>query len=291
MCDSLLDPIPLGVYRKSNKNFNAHNRAQLKEIQAKNRAQEANATLKQFDQPFVMNKFKHVDSKVKQFMQPGADSPENDAKQEARHDFLKSKKKSTQLVNTAVKTDEKSYEKKHVSSKPAMPTLDELRARKVALELSAPTDTPNFITSNALKAIHNDPSLKKKATAPAKLKQSLGTAAPPVQGHANGKVPAYLKDIKAELEHKKKWEQAQVDEYANRPPIGYTRLSEEDRLETLQSLKQRRNELEGEMNKLPMLRDNFTLQKREKDIRKTLDEVDDAIRVFSRKEVLIAEDF
>ena len=94
------------------------------------------------------------------------------------------------------------------------------------------------------------------------------------------------KAIKHEKEQKEKEEQKKKDEC----PPGMRLVSEEDRLETLTELEKSKREVQGAINKLPMLCDTQFLQQKKNNMERKLQEIDEAIKIFSRKKVYIADD-
>lgn len=103
-----------------------------------------------------------------------------------------------------------------------------------------------------------------------------------------GKVPKYLQEmkIKAEIlkdiENKKK----ELEKY----PKGTRLLSEEERLLTLQKLKESKKELENLLEKLPITLNSLSSRKKQQKLYKELDEIDQAIETFSKNQVFVKID-
>jgi hypothetical protein len=73
-------------------------------------------------------------------------------------------------------------------------------------------------------------------------------------------------------------------------PKGTRLISEEERLETLHSLENSKKEIITLLEKMPISMKTITLQNRKTELEKKLDEIEDAIRTFSRKQVFIKID-
>lgn len=70
---------------------------------------------------------------------------------------------------------------------------------------------------------------------------------------------------------------------------GMIRLSEEERLQTLESLKTNRAELLSALSKLPFVIDTPTLKRRQTDIETKIREIENAIGIFNRTTVYVAK--
>lgn len=107
--------------------------------------------------------------------------------------------------------------------------------------------------------------------------------------HKNyGKIPSYINQYKIEAEIKKELEQRKQKE--SKYPKGTRLLKEEERLKTLDGLINSKNELINCLEKLPISMSSVSAQKRKMEIEKRLDEIEEAIATFSRKEVFIKVD-
>jgi hypothetical protein len=67
-------------------------------------------------------------------------------------------------------------------------------------------------------------------------------------------------------------------------------LSEDERLETLNQLLESRKEVITLLERMPISLKTMSLQNRKMELERKLDELDDAIRTFSRKQVFIKVD-
>ena len=92
--------------------------------------------------------------------------------------------------------------------------------------------------------------------------------------------------IKAEILKEKKKKKKEEEKY----PKGTRLLSEEERLFTLQKLKESKKELENIIEKLPITLNSLSLRNRQKQLYKELDEIEQAIVTFSKKQVFVKLD-
>lgn len=90
------------------------------------------------------------------------------------------------------------------------------------------------------------------------------------------------------MEDKKEQERKQAEEA--KLPKGTKLLSEEERVETLNNLIKKKNDLESELFKLPISLKTMSMQNKKAELEKKLNELDDAINQFSKKKVFIKSD-
>lgn len=107
--------------------------------------------------------------------------------------------------------------------------------------------------------------------------------------HRNyGHVPKYLKGMKIKSKIMKEIEKKKEEE--KNYPKGTRLLSEEERSFTLQKLKERKNELDNMISKLPISLDSFGAKNRQNKLYKDLDEIEQAIATFSKNKVFVKID-
>lgn len=73
-------------------------------------------------------------------------------------------------------------------------------------------------------------------------------------------------------------------------PPGMKLVPESDRIATLSELERNKKEIQGTINRMPILCDTMSLQQKKAQLERKLEEIEDAIKIFSRKKVYIAED-
>jgi hypothetical protein len=100
-----------------------------------------------------------------------------------------------------------------------------------------------------------------------------------------GAIPAYLVGRKKELEEAQ--EQARLARAPPSAPPGQRLVPEEERLATLDRLRCRMRELEGELARLPLTMRSLLSQQKRSAIEQGMEEVENAIRTFSKQKVFV----
>ena len=101
-------------------------------------------------------------------------------------------------------------------------------------------------------------------------------------------MPEYLEKRKQELKEQKEMEIKRQKE--RNLPMGYKILSEEERQERLNNLKEEKRNLEQELYKLPIARLSAKQKQTKSSIEKSLDEIEEKIyKLIGYKEVIVKE--
>ena len=100
-----------------------------------------------------------------------------------------------------------------------------------------------------------------------------------------GKIPKYIQNMKDE--EKKKKEIEKIKKETSKYPKGTRLLSEEERLFTLEKLKQRKNDINQILEKISLTCDTIAFRNKKEELFKKLDEVENAIETFSRQKVFV----
>ena len=100
-----------------------------------------------------------------------------------------------------------------------------------------------------------------------------------------GKIPKYIENMK--LENEKKSEMEKLRKATAKYPKGTRLLSEEERLFTLEKLKQSRDDINKVIEKLPITSDTQAFRNKKDELFKKLDEIENAIETFSKKKVFV----
>jgi len=100
-----------------------------------------------------------------------------------------------------------------------------------------------------------------------------------------GKIPKYIENMK--LENEKKIEKEKLRKETAKYPKGTRLLSEEERLFTLEKLKQSRDDINKVIERLPITPDTQTFKNKKDELFKKLDEIENAIETFSKKKVFV----
>ncbi|XP_078095446.1 enkurin domain-containing protein 1 [Mustelus asterias] len=100
-----------------------------------------------------------------------------------------------------------------------------------------------------------------------------------------GQLPQYL------IERRNQWSKEAEEQRKNIPdpsmPPGHTRMPENERLETLNSLQQTQKELTKQLLMFPVRVDTIGMRNRRTDLERKLAEIEEAIKIFSRPKVFI----
>ena len=100
-----------------------------------------------------------------------------------------------------------------------------------------------------------------------------------------GKIPKYIENMK--LENEKKLQTEKLRKETAKYPKGTRLLSEEERLFTLEKLKQSRDDINKVIEKLPITPDTQAFKNKKEELFKKLDEIENAIETFSKKKVFV----
>ena len=100
-----------------------------------------------------------------------------------------------------------------------------------------------------------------------------------------GKTPRYLQNMKIEAEKQKEIDLLKKQE--EKYPKGTRLLSEEERVFTLNKLLESKKEIETLISKLPITMASQAARNKQEELYKKLDEIDNAITTFSRKQVFV----
>ena len=100
-----------------------------------------------------------------------------------------------------------------------------------------------------------------------------------------GKTPKYLQNMRIEAEKKKEIEKLKKE--TSKYPKGTRLLSEEERLFTLEKLKQSKNDINQIIERLPITCDSQAFRNKKEELFKKLDEIENAIETFSKKKVFV----
>ena len=141
---------------------------------------------------------------------------------------------------------------------------------------SSSSQVKNFIAANALSVIHTAPPSTQPAPEPTPLHS------------AYGRVPLYLQQRKAEAEEKR--ERAREEKAARAVPAGMRRVGEEEREATLARLRQSRDEAERQVMRLPLRCETVSRRRQKEEAEHRLQDIEDAIALFSKKVVYITLD-
>ncbi|XP_019848901.1 PREDICTED: enkurin domain-containing protein 1-like isoform X2 [Amphimedon queenslandica] len=108
------------------------------------------------------------------------------------------------------------------------------------------------------------------------------------KSYKKGTVPKYL------LERKEEWRREEKERLASLPdptvPPGHVVMSTSDRLKTLETLKQHQDELLKELQSLSLTADTLRINVKRNQLESRLIEIEDAIKIFSKRRVFVKVD-
>lgn len=268
--------IPIGSRPKTQegKNFGKENYQKIKEIQKANKEkQKESARGEPMKAIYKPRKFDHVESKVAEAIQAPPTAPRPNST-----DYLKAHSKSGPKVNV---------DKRPASAEPVVPRIEKLSiprassARQVRIERKP----VNHVAENARKAksikMKRAPSLN--ALDDLKKKQESDMTA-----YKRGNVPKYLKT------RQERWKKEEETRLANIPdpsiPPGHSLMPDDERRKTLALLNKSQDEMLRELQSLPVSKDTLRVKQRKEHLEKKLQEVDTAVKIFSRPKVFVKDE-
>ena len=141
-----------------------------------------------------------------------------------------------------------------------------------------PKINKNYVRENIRLIVDNKIPTKKYTNIPNNKKLE--------EKHKNfGKVPEYIKKFEQEREKEKQEQMRRKLE--KKYPKGTRLLSDEERIKTLNSLKQAQIENSLILEKMPITNRTFKLQQKKDELIRKLNEIDKAIEMFSKKQVFV----
>lgn len=106
--------------------------------------------------------------------------------------------------------------------------------------------------------------------------------------YQRGQTPKYLQS------RQRQWQHETEERIRNTPdpdmPPGHRKMPEEERMKTLEVLRQKEKELQNSIHKFPLSAETLRAKKKKAEIENQLAEVEEAIKIFSRRKVFVKID-
>ncbi|XP_033099636.1 enkurin domain-containing protein 1-like isoform X2 [Anneissia japonica] len=143
----------------------------------------------------------------------------------------------------------------------------------------------NFVAHNARLARKHQPQRPPSAVAQSTLEEKRKAD---MENYNKGQVPKYLRN------RQQQWQADEAERIRNIPdpemPPGHKMMPKEERIKTLNILKEKERELQLQLHKVPLNPETFRAKTLKTDIETKLAEVEEAIKIFSRNKVFIKVD-
>eukprot|EP01135_Chromosphaera_perkinsii_P003970 Nk52_evm13s265 gene=Nk52_evmTU13s265 len=275
--EDLRPPTPKKVPKKP-KNFTKSNMRKLRNLEDNVRKKKEEEEMKKqvIENPppaFKMKRFSQVESKVAKHIKNMKNSAEERQNSARARKYLKAHSIKKDLPEKPSKEDIERLRAKRIVMKPPIPKAKDTRPQPERKKRE-------FIRENALQTIHTHP----PATPP-------GTPPPSTtveKIHPRGCVPKYLGKIKGELDAAKA--AAEQAKKKDKVPKGMVLVSEDVRRETLKHLQSNYDNTLTELRRLPLAVDTLGLKRKKIGLEGQLDEIEQAMKFFSQKRVLIRKE-
>lgn len=256
------------------------NRRQLKEHHVKNRElQEYRQQKSDFPEPlFKLSQFTNVESRV-------YEEPNKAPYKELDPNFLRrgQSEKRQEEIEINNKMQRMRLEKKLAAESSARngaiesPRKAELPTKPAKL---AEKSNVNFISKNRVESVMTFGGNKQTCA------KSVSKTKGDPHHEAYGRVPAYLEN------RKQQWAEEEEYRRANAPdpdcPKGMKRMPEQERVDTLNTLKASLKEASNQLSAMPFNIETPSMKKKQTNLEAKIKEIENAIGLFSRQKVYIA---
>ncbi|DBA04071.1 TPA: hypothetical protein N0F65_009418 [Lagenidium giganteum] len=266
------------------KDYERANRLLVKKIQKDKREQRVKEELARRE-AFKLTKFKAVTPRVYEY------EKSDDTVKQPRHEFLRPR---SSRAPSADATDNQKHGDEAIPASPSVtppvssqrtpgkvrmkaptPSLEELEARNVQLAKMTRKEPTDYVNANAWEVIRKTP------------RRLIDDSQNQSTVHDSfGRLPKYL------IERREEWAREEEERRRNAPdpdcPPGMMLMDEDERLRTLDVLRQRLEQARRQVNALPLRIETPSQIRRKNALDAKLEEIEDAIKVFDRKKVYVA---
>lgn len=280
--------IPIGVRptHQETRDYGKENYQKIKQIQRANKERQGeSARQTPVKAVYKPNKFDHVQSKVAERIQTPIAPRPSSAKIQRSQSMFDLNKSSKTLTNTITSENIKKTRPSsaRVSSKDTNNKDIEKNRRPVTATQNARPKSHIVLNKQSLKNVKLKRSPSLSALDDLKNKQEKD-----FNKHKRGSVPKYLQ------ERQQQWKVAEKERIASLPdptiPEGHSLMPEDDRLKTFNMLKKSKHEMTKELQSLPFGKDTMRVKNRKDTLERKLQEVDAAMKIFSRPKVFIKDE-
>ncbi|GLD93928.1 hypothetical protein PINS_up002533 [Pythium insidiosum] len=268
------------------KDYERANRLQLRRLQAEKREQKAREAASKREE-FKLTRFKRVQPRV--YEDAASSAPEATTTPPKRHEFLRKGASTSALLkkhsDREAPKESTPAESRIVNAvqrerrrqvKPPIPSRQELEALERKLSELHHKERVDYVNSNAWDVIKQAPARPNSSDDEDKARHP-----------SFGRVPMYL------LQRREQWAKEEEERRRNAPdpecPPGMVRLDEAERLKTLDVLHRSFGEARQQMNALPLRIETPSQVRRKNELEARLQEIEDAIKVFSKPKVFVAK--
>jgi len=251
------------------KNHHAANLAKMRELQQVNREKK--------NTPAPAAKQNRLTRRAKSKFLEEAEKKGSDAKK--KHTFLRrgnpggGGSEATSACGSASATARKPHSSLPKPRQPVLPKKPSVPRRQDVNKLKPRNESKDYVSANKSGAkLGHKPVTEEKKQDFRKKK-------------TYGRVPEYLLNRKIELIEAAAAKKRAEEEQA--VPEGMRQMSEAERRTTLQMLQTNAKKVEEALGKLPLTVEGPSMIKREKELRKKLKEIEDALKIFNKPKVFI----
>lgn len=249
---------------KAPKNHMKDNLDKIRNAQRQNREKAALDAVK-VDERFELKQFREVRSKVSDAVRSDRSPPADDDRERP-------------FLRKGVAEEKQRKKEQDSRAKAAQRDFTQRKKSSLPVEASAPRpvearEARNFQKENARKVIKSKPVNVMPGDAPAKPKDF-------------GKVPKYLQKRQEELRQEEEVAR-QLADIDMDCPSGMRLLPEAERVETLKILEQNKEKVTAEVGAMPFVVDTHGLKKRKQALENKLKDIDEAVKIFSRRKVYV----
>ncbi|XP_070545327.1 enkurin domain-containing protein 1-like isoform X2 [Ptychodera flava] len=270
---------PSSRQRPESRDYARENVRKLRQIQSQNRRRKEEVHRKSNEPVKVLpqsEKYRDVQSKLSEHLSQPAPTPRPESASYLRaHSRPGTPDVSVRGRSLSPAPRPSSAQSNRRSSTPTVNSL-ESKPRK---------ENVNFIALNARQTKHVQPLKSPSAAALEEYKRKKEDSQ---KSYKKGEVPSYLRS------RQKQWEKEEEERKRNIPdpdlPPGHTVMPERERRETLEVLRQKERDLTNELARLPVTADTVRARSKRAEIENRLSEIEEAIKIFSRKKVFVKLD-